>query len=371
MMRILDPVLLGVAYHMLQSNMTEDVVKAIALVGVVVLVKGIVKKLQQKRLRSLGEKSNLNVIIIGSGMSGIAMAYKCTQLGLPYTILESHKTDIGGTWRDNVYPGCSCDVATPLYSFSFEPNFRFSAPWVPYTEVKKYLDFVVDKHGIRKNVQFDSYVEKSVWDETTKKWTVHFKKGDGSTKTLDANVVVTGCGQLRDPQNPPFDCSEFKGTAMHTATWDNSVPLEGKRIACIGTGASAIQLVPAVAEKAKSVTVFQRSPGHLYKKWQFDTIAPVMERVFYYSRFLQIVRRLFAFIYHEVMYHGFVNQYGKKTPQAETIFFLPFFPAFLVTSCLKFLNLISILSKAPLFSTQILPGQARCTKCSAGTSATT
>eukprot|EP01061_Rhynchopus_euleeides_P005009 TRINITY_DN1426_c0_g1_i1.p1 TRINITY_DN1426_c0_g1~~TRINITY_DN1426_c0_g1_i1.p1 ORF type:complete len:572 (+),score=245.22 TRINITY_DN1426_c0_g1_i1:52-1716(+) len=317
---VLDPVLLGVAYYCLQNYVTKDVLRGTCFLGILALVHQLVRKLQANRLRTLGERSGMNVLIVGGGMSGIAMAHKCQQLGLAYTIYEKHPTQLGGTWRDNVYPGCSCDVPTSLYSFSWEQGFSFSAPWVPRDEVLSYLNFVVEKHGISSHVKFGCSVDTTVWDEASKKWTLTYRLPDGKTESVEGNVVVAGCGQLREPQYPSFDTSEFEGVAMHSARWDMSVETKGKRIACIGTGCTAVQLVPAIAPEAESVAVFQRSPSHLFwKDRDVPVVTPALQTIFNNSTLLQKVRRLATFAQFETLYSACID-YSSPTSRLRDAF---------------------------------------------------
>ena len=204
-----------------------------------------------------------HVLIIGTGFAGLGMAIRLKQAGIDdFTILEK-ASSLGGTWRDNHYPGAACDVPSPLYSFSFEPNPRWSRLFAPQREILAYLEHCADKYGLRKHIRFDCGVTRAVFDEKRGQWEVQTTDG----QTLRARSIVAGCGGLSKPSLPDIPgLKSFAGKVFHTARWDHSHALEGKRVAVIGTGASAIQVVPAIAPQVASLKLFQRTPPWIIPK---------------------------------------------------------------------------------------------------------
>jgi 4-hydroxyacetophenone monooxygenase len=204
-------------------------------------------------------RGDFQVLIIGAGMSGILAAIRLQQAGIPYLIVDKN-ADVGGTWFENTYPGCRVDSPNHTYSYSFEPN-----DWPQhFSDQRTLLDYfrrVADEYGIRDAVQFETEVEEAAFDEATATWRVTVRRADGSREALAANAVISAVGQLNRPRYPEIPGMErFRGESFHSALWNHDVPLVGKRIAVIGTGASAFQFVPLIAEQASQVNVFQRTP---------------------------------------------------------------------------------------------------------------
>ncbi len=199
------------------------------------------------------------IVIVGTGFSGIAMAVMLKKAGFhSFTLLEK-ATDIGGTWRDNTYPGAACDVPSHLYSFSFEPKSDWTRAFSPQQEIKAYLDHCVDKYGIRQHIRFGCEVLGADFEATAGTWTVSFKEKN-KTKKLKARAFVLGNGALSTPSNPDITgLDNFKGDMFHSARWNHEVDLTGKRVAVIGTGASAIQIVPELSKIVNKLKVFQRT----------------------------------------------------------------------------------------------------------------
>ncbi|TGD90043.1 NAD(P)/FAD-dependent oxidoreductase [Mycolicibacterium sp. CH28] len=206
--------------------------------------------------------AGLSVLIIGSGVSGLALAVKLKAAGVPFTIIEKND-DIGGTWLENVYPGCGVDTPSHIYSFSFAQNAEWTRFFAKQPEIKAYIDRVVDQHDLRSKVLFSHEVVSASFDTAAAQWRVVVRDSSGHQSTLSAPVLVSGVGNVNRPSIPSIPGAEsFAGLAMHTAAWQPDVDLTGKRVAVIGTGASAMQLVPSIAGVAGKVTVFQRS-----KQW--------------------------------------------------------------------------------------------------------
>jgi cation diffusion facilitator CzcD-associated flavoprotein CzcO len=195
-------------------------------------------------------------LIIGTGFSGIGMGIALQKQGVDFLILEK-ADDVGGTWRDNTYPGCACDVPSHLYSFSFEPKATWSKLFSPQPEILEYLKGVTDKYGLRRYIRFGSLVDRAHWDDRESRWHVFTQCG----QEYVAQFVISGAGALHIPRLPDIDgIDEFAGAAFHSAQWDHSVDLTGKRVAVIGTGASAIQIVPAIVDEVGELHVYQRTP---------------------------------------------------------------------------------------------------------------
>ena len=200
------------------------------------------------------------VLVVGAGMSGIATAIKLEESGIPYTVLERNAT-VGGTWFENRYPGCGVDTPSALYSYSFARS-DWSRYFALRDELFAYLERVADDSGIRESIRFGTEVVAAAYDEHAQEWEVTARTlADGSEETLRANVLVTAVGAFNKPKFPPIPgLEEFAGPVVHTARWPEDLDIAGKRVAVIGNGASSMQLVPAIAGTAGSVTVFQRSP---------------------------------------------------------------------------------------------------------------
>ncbi len=208
-------------------------------------------------------KEAFHVLIIGAGMSGILAAIRLDQAGIPYTIVDKN-ADVGGTWLENTYPGCRVDNPNHMYCYSFEPNHDWPNHYSTQNALLAYFRRVADKYGIRNKVQFECEVLDSVYDERRNLWTSRIRGKDGSVRTVESNAVITAVGQLNRPKLPDVKgVGTFKGPTFHSAQWDHSVDLKGKRVLVIGTGASAFQFVPAIAPDVGEMHVFQRTPPWL------------------------------------------------------------------------------------------------------------
>lgn len=196
-------------------------------------------------------------LVIGTGFSGLGMGIELQRRGVDFLILE--KADgIGGTWRDNTYPGCACDIPAHLYSFSFEPKADWSHMWSFQPEILAYLEGVTDKYGLRRYIRFGAHVDRAHWDEAEYRWHVFTKDG----QEYVAQFLISGAGALHIPSIPGIDgLDEFGGAAFHSAQWDHSVDLTGKRVAVVGTGASAIQIVPQIVDQVGQLQLYQRTPA--------------------------------------------------------------------------------------------------------------
>ncbi len=237
---------------------------------------------------------NVTVAIVGTGFSGLGMAIKLKEAGIDDFVVIERGANVGGTWRDNHYPGAACDVPSHLYSFSFEPKTDWSRAFAQQPEIRAYLEHCADKYDIRRHILFNTSVVGAEWDEAQGVWLGRASNG----ATLSAKYIVAGIGALSNPAIPKLKGMEkFKGAAFHSAQWDHSVDLKGKRVAVIGTGASAIQFVPAIQPEVKQLTLFQRTapwvlpkPDRAFsgaEKLAFERVPLVRElyRSFLYARF--------------------------------------------------------------------------------------
>jgi cation diffusion facilitator CzcD-associated flavoprotein CzcO len=196
------------------------------------------------------------VVIIGTGFAGLGMAIRLKQAGRDDFILLERAGDIGGTWRDNTYPGCQCDVPSHLYSFSFAPNPDWSRTFSHQAEIWDYLRDCAERFGITPHVRLNREVLEAAWNDEAGVWHLETSAGD-----LTADVVVSGTGALSEPAIPDLPgLEDFKGAAFHSARWDHDFELEDKRVAVIGTGASSIQFVPLIQSQVEKLHLFQRTP---------------------------------------------------------------------------------------------------------------
>lgn len=194
-------------------------------------------------------------IVIGAGISGIAAAYKMKQAGYHDYIVLEKASRVGGTWRDNNYPGCGCDVPSALYSFSFSPSHKWSHLFAKQPEILSYLEEVVEKYDLGEKIEFNNELISAKWDEVKHIWNLETSKGQYQAKT-----VLFTTGPITEPSMPKLKGIEsFKGEMFHSARWNHDYDLTGKRVAVIGTGASAIQFIPQVQPKVKQLFVFQRT----------------------------------------------------------------------------------------------------------------
>jgi cation diffusion facilitator CzcD-associated flavoprotein CzcO len=202
-------------------------------------------------------------IIIGSGFGGLGLAIRMRQSGIEDFVILEKAGSVAGVWRDNEYPGAACDVPSHLYSFSFEPNPEWSHRFARQAEIREYLEHCTDKYGIRPHIQFNAEVASADFDAAGGTWGVRTTDG----REWRCRALVTAVGQLSRPLIPRLPGIErFRGASFHSARWRHDVDLAGRRVAVIGTGASAIQFVPEIAKAAGHLTVFQRSAAWLLSR---------------------------------------------------------------------------------------------------------
>lgn len=207
--------------------------------------------------------SRPSVIVVGAGFGGLAVAHHLRAAGFDDITLLERADDVGGVWRDNTYPGAACDVPSVLYSWSFAPKTDWSHRYARQPEILDYIRDQARRSGLRDRVRTGAEVAAARYDEATRRWTVTLTGGE----TLDADVLVSAVGQLSRPAVPRIPgLDTFAGPVFHSADWDHDVPLSGRRVGVIGTGASAIQLVPAIVDRVGALTVFQRSAPYVVPK---------------------------------------------------------------------------------------------------------
>jgi len=200
-----------------------------------------------------------HVVIIGGGLGGLLSAIKLKEAGYAFTLLE-RSDGVGGTWHDNKYPGCSCDVPVSLYQFSFAPSLVWNKSFPEADEVEAYANELVERYQLGPHIRLGEGAQQAEWDEEQNIWHVTTENGD----VLEGTALIGALGQLNKPQWPTIEgLDEFEGDIMHSAQWDRSVPYENKRVGVIGTGASAVQLIPPMAKQAAHLTVFQRSANYI------------------------------------------------------------------------------------------------------------
>ena len=215
-------------------------------------------------LKKPAAAQTVDVAIIGTGFAGLGMAIQLKKAGMDDFLLLEKADEVGGTWRDNHYPGCACDVPSHLYSFSFAQNPEWSRLFSPQPEILGYLKRITDEFGLRSHIRFQSALSEARWDDEAGVWQLRTAGGDH----YRARVVVSGMGGLSTPAYPQGiqGLENFKGKTFHSQDWDHAYDLTGKRVAVIGTGASAIQFVPQIQKKAARIDLYQRTPPWITPK---------------------------------------------------------------------------------------------------------
>ena len=250
-----------------------------------------------------GLPRHVRVAVVGAGFGGIGAGIKLLEAGIrDFAILE-RAGSVGGTWRDNTYPGCACDVPSHLYSFSFAPNPRWSRSFSGQPEIRAYLEDVADRPGLRTRLYLDAAVTGAVWQAEAAHWLLRTSRGE-----LTADVVVAAGGPLSEPSVPDVPGLEaFPGAVFHSARWDHETALEGKRIAVVGTGASAIQLVPQLQKKAAKLVLFQRTAAWVMPR-NDRRISGVEKWLYRHVPATQRLARLGIYLSRESTVVGFVKR---------------------------------------------------------------
>jgi 4-hydroxyacetophenone monooxygenase len=221
--------------------------------------------------------ADFKVIVVGAGMMGINAAVKLQQAGFDYTILEV-MDKVGGNWLTNTYPGAAVDTPSRVYSFSFEPNASWTQFFPRGPEFLSYLDRVTDKYNLRDRIQFGTRVEGAVWDEVRKLWTVR-SVHNGSIETQECNVLIMAVGPNNNPNYPHVkNLDAFKGPVIHSAAWDHSVDLKGKKVVLVGTGCSGVQVATAIADTVGELVIVQRQNEYIIPNPQAHAPIDALER---------------------------------------------------------------------------------------------
>jgi len=250
-----------------------------------------------------------DVVVVGAGFSGIGAGIKLREAGFHDFVILEQAGDLGGTWRDNTYPGIAVDITSFTYSFSFAQNPSWSRVFAPGSEIKAYADACTDRYGLRPHLRFHTRVLAARFDEARERWRVTTTTGE-----IEARYLINATGGLTQPKPPDIPgLASFAGKVMHTARWDHAHRVAGKRVAVIGTGASAVQLVPAIAPQVASLAVYQRTPIWILPKPD-RAIPPWLQAVFARVPVAQwLVRAPTTFLTELVLVFGVI--YNKQTPQ--------------------------------------------------------
>ena len=234
----------------------------------------------QNEVQSGAQTNDIHVAIIGAGASGLCAAIQLGKLGIPYTVFEKN-AEVGGTWYENRYPGCAVDTPNHFYQFSFEPNNNWPNYFSQRDAIQAYLEHCADKYEVRQHIRFNTEVSSAIFDEATQTWTIR-ATNKTSKQTIDkaesvehiqANAVICAVGQLNRPAIPKLPgLGRYQGQVIHTAQWPEQLDLTGKKVALIGTGASAVQVGPAIAAQVESLAVLQRSGSWVVRRPNIDGV---------------------------------------------------------------------------------------------------
>jgi cation diffusion facilitator CzcD-associated flavoprotein CzcO len=246
--------------------------------------------------RSAGDAPvHVRIAVIGAGFGGLGAAIRLRQRGIEDFVVLERAATLGGTWRDNRYPGAACDVPSHLYSFSFAPNARWSRWYSPQPEIRAYLERCAAEFGVLARIRFGHEVERLDWDEAARRWHVRTSRGG-----YLAQFVVAAPGPLAEPKLPHLPgLDSFAGRAFHTARWPEDLALAGARVAVIGTGASVVQVVPAIQRRVARLVVFQRTPPWVVPRHDFALGGWLQRRLEHAPSLLRLVRGA-LYLSHEV-----------------------------------------------------------------------
>jgi cation diffusion facilitator CzcD-associated flavoprotein CzcO len=248
---------------------------------------------------------HVTVAVIGAGFGGIGVGIRLREAGMTDFVILERASAVGGTWRDNTYPGCACDVPSHLYSYSFALNPGWSRSFSGQQEIWRYLEDVADRYRVRGHIRFGAEVMQARWDRAAALWRLETVLG-----VLTADVMVVAAGPLSEPSYPDIPgLDSFTGEVFHSARWNHDASLAGKRVAVVGTGASAIQIVPEIQQAAASLVLFQRTPAWILPR-RDKPISPARRRLYGRVPATQKAVRLGQYLSREALVGGFVRRPG-------------------------------------------------------------
>lgn len=268
---------------------------------------------------------NVDTLIVGAGFGGLALAIQLGQQGFHDWLVVERQAHVGGTWAANRYPGAGCDVPSHLYSLSFAPNPHWTHEFPQQAELQAYLQGLVAQHGLTPRLRLHTEVLEARWDATQRRWQVRLRDADGE-RSISARVLVGATGGLSRPREPQWPGREqFRGRVLHTSRWPQDLNLRGLRVGVVGTGASSVQLVPAIVDEVAALTVFQRTPAWVISKPEREIPLAQRQR-FARWPWLQRWHRLKLYVAHELRGPGFfrwpallnpVRRYGERLLQRQ------------------------------------------------------
>ena len=248
------------------------------------------------------ERRDVQIAIAGAGFSGLGTAIALRQEGIDDFVVLERAEDLGGTWRDNSYPGCACDIASVLYSYTDEQNPRWSQAFASQSEIWAYMHDVAARHDVARNMRFHHEIREATWDEEADRWRIVTEGGE-----YTAQVLVSATGALADPSIPDLPgLDRFAGTVFHSARWDHEHDLTGRRVAVVGTGASAIQFVPAIQPRVGHLDLFQRTPPWVLPRGNPPIPRRWQQRFARHPRLLALARQS-VFSLYETFHFGFTH----------------------------------------------------------------
>ncbi|WP_324277332.1 NAD(P)/FAD-dependent oxidoreductase [Blastococcus brunescens] len=255
--------------------------------------------LETQSAAAAGAVREVGIAIIGSGFAGLGMAIALRRRGETDFVVLERADDVGGTWRDNTYPGAACDVQSNLYSFSFAQNPDWGRSYSEQPEIQAYLQRTADRFDVRRHCVFGADVSSARWDDAAQRWLVSTSAGE-----FRSRVLVSAAGALADPTYPDIPgLDSFAGTVMHSARWDHMHDLAGQRVAVVGTGASAIQVVPAIQPVVGSIAVYQRTPAWVVPRTDHP-VRPLLRRLYRLVPGLQNAIRAVLYLFREFLVIG-------------------------------------------------------------------
>ncbi len=262
-------------------------------------------------------REDFEVLVIGAGLGGVCAGIKLGEAGLPYRVVERN-AEPGGTWSDNDYPGAGVDTPSHLYSYSFEQLPDWSRFYAKRAEINQYVAHCARKYGVYEHISFRTEATSARYDEASSRWIVELRHADGSTETVTPRAVISAVGQLNIPKIPDLPgMDDFTGPMFHTAKWESDTDLRGQRVAVVGTGASAMQLVPILAREVEELVIFQRSP-----QWAgpndnyFKDVSPAKKTLFAaFPMYLQWYRFRLLWMFNDKVYRAL--QIDPEWPHPE------------------------------------------------------